>query len=593
MITPSMTTRAAAMLAAGALTLTLAPAASAAPGAGDVVAPASPHAAHPDAGELGAHLLDQDLEWEDCTFPSVAPETEAALQEIEGLACADVTVPRDWHDPTDGETLTVRVSVTDTADPDLSQGIALVNPGGPGGSGLPWGAAMAMRSPELAEQFNFVGFDPRGVGESTQLICEYQPDASHDAWEDSAAAVDGCLENPLTPFITTEQTAYDMDFIRALLGEDQISYVGYSYGTWLGSWYQTLFPSHSHRFLLDSATDLTRKSLQETWDLQPRSRDRQFQDMLLPYMARNHDTYQLGEDPMEIRRAWENAGGTRDPLGALITAQIVIPAMYSTAGYPGAADAIATFIALDAPEADGAEELSAQLEDFIASSGGVAVDEAEASVVQAQLFEKAREEVQRLVEVEQAAVTGETVAFSGTFNAIRCQDGQWNQSQGYWNAWVADLNNKAPYIGPLMGAPLCAHWPAVTEKPKPHQRTHPDTLILQAEFDAATPYEAGERSAKIMPNTTLISVNNEGTHGIFPYGTTCVDDPVEAFFLEGTMPQNVVCGALPLPGEDQAYQVGGDIHEAQQSVKVKMRTDAVKEANRMVREMLLEQHHGQ
>ncbi|WP_201791112.1 alpha/beta hydrolase [Nesterenkonia sp. PF2B19] len=547
----------------------------------------------PDAGELGAHLLDQDLEWEDCTFPSVAPETEAALQEIEGLACADVTVPRDWHDPTDGETLTVRVSVTDTADPDLSQGIALVNPGGPGGSGLPWGAAMAMRSPELAEQFNFVGFDPRGVGESTQLICEYQPDASHDAWEDSAAAVDGCLENPLTPFITTEQTAYDMDFIRALLGEDQISYVGYSYGTWLGSWYQTLFPSHSHRFLLDSATDLTRKSLQETWDLQPRSRDRQFQDMLLPYMARNHDTYQLGEDPMEIRRAWENAGGTRDPLGALITAQIVIPAMYSTAGYPGAADAIATFIALDAPEADGAEELSAQLEDFIASSGGVAVDEAEASVVQAQLFEKAREEVQRLVEVEQAAVTGETVAFSGTFNAIRCQDGQWNQSQGYWNAWVADLNNKAPYIGPLMGAPLCAHWPAVTEKPKPHQRTHPDTLILQAEFDAATPYEAGERSAKIMPNTTLISVNNEGTHGIFPYGTTCVDDPVEAFFLEGTMPQNVVCGALPLPGEDQAYQVGGDIHEAQQSVKVKMRTDAVKEANRMVREMLLEQHHGQ
>ncbi|GAA1181559.1 alpha/beta fold hydrolase [Nesterenkonia xinjiangensis] len=592
MIPQSMTTRAAAVAAAGALTLSLAPAASAAPEGGATVS-ASSQSSHADAGELGAHLLDQDLTWEDCTFPDLAPQTQAALQEIEGLACADVTVPRDWHDPTDGETITVRLSVTDTADPERSQGIALVNPGGPGGSGLPWGAAMAMRSPDLAEEFNFVGFDPRGVGQSTQLSCEYQPDTSHDAWEDGAAAAAGCLDNLLTPFITTEQTAYDMDFLRALLNEDRISYVGYSYGTWLGSWYQTLFPSHSHRFLLDSATDLTRKSLQETWDLQPRSRDRQFQDMLLPYMARNHETYQLSEDPLEIRRAWEQAGGTRDPLGALITAQIVIPAMYSTAGYPGAADAVATFIALDAPEADGATELAAQLEDLIAASDGVAVDPVESGAVQAQLFEKAREEVQRLVEVERAAATGETVSFDGSFDAIRCQDGQWNRSRGYWDAWVADLNTKAPYIGPFMGAPLCAHWPAVTEKPKPHQRTHPETLILQSEFDAATPYEAGERSAKIMPNTTLISVNNEGTHGLFPYGTTCVDDSVEAFFLDGTLPKNVACGALPLPGEDQAYQVGGDVHEAQQTVKVKMRTDAVKEANRMVREMLMEQHHGE
>lgn len=105
------------------------------------------------------------------------------------------------------------------------------------------------------------------MGQSTELTCQYQQDASHDAWDDGAAAVQGCLDNPLTPFINTEQTAYDIDFIRAVLDEDQISYIGFSYGTWLGSWYQTVFPEHSYRFLLDSATDLTRKSLQETWDL--------------------------------------------------------------------------------------------------------------------------------------------------------------------------------------------------------------------------------------------------------------------------------------------------------------------------------------
>ena len=311
--------------------------------------------------------------------------------------------------------------------------------------------------------------------------------------------------------------------------------------------------------------------------------------MLLPYMARQSDTYQLGDEPMVIRESWEEAGGTRDPMGALITAQIVIPAMYSTAGYPGAAQAVAAFIDMNAPEAQDSGELADQLEELIEATSSITADD-EAAAVQAALFENAREEVARLLEVERAAESGESVSFTGAFNAIRCQDGQWNQSQGYWDAWVADLNRQAPYIGPFMGAPLCAHWPAVTEKPKPHQQSHPDTLILQAEFDAATPYEGGERSASLMPNTSMITVQNEGTHGLFPYGTHCVDDPVEAFFLEGTLPGNDVCGALPLPEEDQAYHVGGDIHEAQGSVQIKMRTDAVKEANRMVREMLRDQH---
>lgn len=253
-------------------------------------------------------------------------------------------------------------------------------------------------------------------------------------------------------------------------------------------------------------------------------------------------------------------------MGALIAAQIVIPAMYSTAGYPGAAQAVVAFIDMNAPEAQDSGELADQLEELIEATSSITADD-EAAAVQAALVENAREEVARLLEVERAAESGESVSFTGAFNAIRCQDGQWNQSQGYWDAWVADLNRQAPYIGPFMGAPLCAHWPAVTEKPKPHQQSHPDTLILQAEFDAATPYEGGERSASLMPNTSIITVQNEGT-----------------------LPGNDVCSALPLPEEDQAYHIGGDIHEAQGSVQIKMRTDAVKEANRMVREMLRDQH---
>ncbi len=97
-----------------------------------------------------------------------------------------------------------------------------------------------------------------------------------------------------------EQTAYDLDFIRALAGEDTLDYYGASYGTWLGSWYQRLFPHHSGRFVFDSAADLTRTTLQNTWDLQPPSRDRQFQESLLPYVARKTAVFGASsDDPLE------------------------------------------------------------------------------------------------------------------------------------------------------------------------------------------------------------------------------------------------------------------------------------------------------
>ena len=155
-----------------------------------------------DAAALAPHLVGQTLDWEACDFGSES--LNARFNAIPGTACADVTVPRDWKNPEDGHTITLRVAKTETSkgNPER-QGIALVNPGGPGGSGLPWGPAMAERAPELAEQYDFIGFDPRGVGQSTALECTYTPNPEHDVWQDTKAQVDACLENELTPYITT------------------------------------------------------------------------------------------------------------------------------------------------------------------------------------------------------------------------------------------------------------------------------------------------------------------------------------------------------------------------------------------------------
>ncbi len=540
--------------------------------------------ADPDTAALAGALTTQAITWEECTFPGVAEETVKQFKTVKGLACATVKVPRDWHNPQDGNTIDLRVSKTATAHKGTArQGIALVNPGGPGGSGLPWGAAMALRAPVLASQYDFIGFDPRGVGLSTPLKCTYTVPNSTDEDVLNRAKVQGCLENPLTQFITTEQTAYDMDFIRVLLGEKKTSYIGYSYGTWLGTWYATVFPGKVHRFLLDSAVDASQTTLEKTWDLQPRSRDRQFQEALLPYVARNNAIYEAGTDPFEIRTKWEKAGGTRDFLGQLFTAWFIIPAMYDTSQYEVAASAVAT-VAGTVTEGTDAQRVEALVAKMLARPG-LSPENAE-FITKAKANALAAIAKKERVAVKSTTAAAEVETWDATFEAIRCQDGQWNQNLQYWHYWKADLTVNAPFIAPFMSTPLCAYWPTKNSKPAPDKKTFPRVLLAQSELDAATPYEGGVSTTKALPGAKLISVDNEGSHGLFPYNTDCVDDPITFYFQTGATPrkQFTGCQALPLPAETETFQVGGTLSNGK--VKIKMITPAVKKANKIVKDLL-------
>ncbi|WP_208869573.1 alpha/beta fold hydrolase [Micromonospora cremea] len=181
-------------------------------------------ATEPDTAALAASLATQQLSWESCGLADVSAEDEAQLQ----LACATVIVPRDWHNPGDGRTIQVRISRTVASGSDR-KGILLVNPGGPGGSGLSLAPYVARSAPALAEHYDVIGFDPRGVGQSTPLLCSVtyrDTDVTNDLI--TQANVAGCRSTELTKYITTEQTTYDMDFIRVLLGERKLNYLGYS-----------------------------------------------------------------------------------------------------------------------------------------------------------------------------------------------------------------------------------------------------------------------------------------------------------------------------------------------------------------------------
>lgn len=573
----------------------------------------------PDTAALAGNLTNQTINWGPCDFSRIAISTSEVRRRLlatPGLACADITVPLDWHNPQDGNTITLRISKTATSSGPNRQGIALVNPGGPGAQGLHWGAGMALRAPELAKEFNFIGFDPRGVGDSTPLTCRFTlrgevedlPTLDFDNAINRAFG-EGCrTETPLAKFITTEQTTYDMDFIRVLLGEPRISYFGYSYGTWLGTWYAATFPSRVHRMVLDSATDVAESSLQRTWDLQARSRERAFQEQFLPYVARHNDWYGLGADPIAIRRAFEEAGGTRTLINKLLVSLIIIPAMYDTSQYYTAGFLVAPMIEMgsqglslsnSAADRQAAQDLTRAIIDRALAQPGLTADQ------RAQLNAAGGKALAKLAGLEPLNVSNSIEQFeaplemdptTSVFETIRCNDGEWNQNLAYWDSWQHSLDRTAPFTAGLNISPftpynfiypVCAFWETELRMPKPNSKTFPKVLVLNSELDAATAYEAAVDTAKHLPGARMISVDNEGSHGVFPYLTTCVDAPVIDYFLHGAMPtqQFTACQGLPLPGETETFNVAGTLANSGK-IKLRMVTDEVREANQAFKHML-------
>ncbi len=202
------------------------------------------------------------VEWGSCGADAPAP-----------FECGTLTVPLDHRRPA-GPTLPIAVIRRAAQDPATRIGALVINPGGPGGSGIDYTAAVYDRLPaELRARFDVVSFDPRGVGRSRQLECwsreQYEtaftstqidgPDRDRfpeTVWR-ARRLVDACVRNAgaLLPYVGTGYVARDMDLLRAALGERRLSYIGLSYGTFLGAVYSDLFPHRVRAFVLDGVID--------------------------------------------------------------------------------------------------------------------------------------------------------------------------------------------------------------------------------------------------------------------------------------------------------------------------------------------------
>lgn len=218
----------------------------------------------PDTDGVSADLLpfyEQTLDWTACDRGGAA------------FDCTYVTAPLDWENPGGG---TIELSIVRHQATGQPMGSLLTNPGGPGASGrdLILDSVDYAVGADLAENYDVIGFDPRGVGDSTAVACFdpadmdaylYDIPASPrdtDAWEAelterNQAFADACEANSdgILPHITTVNSARDMDLIRAVLGDTQLNYLGYSYGTFLGATYAELYPEKAGRLVLDGAID--------------------------------------------------------------------------------------------------------------------------------------------------------------------------------------------------------------------------------------------------------------------------------------------------------------------------------------------------
>lgn len=175
-----------------------------------------------------------------------------------------LSVPLDYSDP-DGDQIEIALNRIVASGADRI-GSVLVNPGGPGASGLEYLQLASLTLPaDLFERFDVVGFDPRGVGASSSIDCETDLDDNVEliapgddaAWaallEEERQSLAGCVGLAIAPYVGTNNAARDMDVIRAALGDDQLTFIGYSYGTRLGATYAELFPENVRALVLDAS----------------------------------------------------------------------------------------------------------------------------------------------------------------------------------------------------------------------------------------------------------------------------------------------------------------------------------------------------
>ncbi|MGY0022318.1 alpha/beta hydrolase [Streptomyces sp. YJ-C3] len=483
------------------------------------------------AAVAAAKAAKKGIDWKDC------PADWGFAQPIQ---CGWVTVPLDYAKPY-GKQIKLAVDrAVSTGTKSERQGALVYNPGGPGGSGMRFPTRVTTKNPlwaKTSKAYDFVGFDPRGVGHSAPISCidpqefvkapkaDPVPDTEADKRAQRKLAkeyADGCYEKSgeMLPQMTTPNTARDLDVIRAALGEKKLNYLGVSYGTYLGAVYGTLFPGHVRRMIVDSVVNPAKDNI---WyqanlnqDIAFEGRWKDWQD----WVAKNDATFHLGDTRAKVQQQWETlrAAAKKSPLGGVV----------------GPAELIGFF--QSAPYYDSSWVPVAQTwSKYVAGDTQALVD---------------------AIAPDMSDTAGNASSENGNavYTAVECADAKWPTSWKKWDKDNTELHKKYPFMtwaNAWMNLP-CATWKTKQQTPLDVKtgKGLPSVLIVQSERDAATPYEGAVELHKRFKGSRLITEKDAGSHGVTGLTNPCINDRVDTYLLTGkTDSKDVTCAphATPKP----------------------------------------------
>lgn len=429
----------------------------------------------------------------------------------DGLECATLTVPVDHRRP-DGPTTALAVARRPARDVDGRLGVLLVNPGGPSASGIAF-IDDGVPLEGLDERFDVVAWDPRGVGASGDLGCsggitafrtlDPSPDdrAERAALDDAAATIATDCSGPAAPHrdlaahLDTTTVAGDLDVLRRALGQEQVSFLGYSYGTLIGLEYLRAHPGRVRAMALDGVVDPA-GTLADLLTEQAVAVERLVADGLTACGAAGDcvlDDPLAAYDDLAARVEIEPLpADDREPVGPGRLAFAAIAATYASNGIP---------------------RLGAALVDGLEGDGTALARMADSYAIDDDAF--------------------------ATYVATLCVDGPHPEGADEAASFAAGLAARSPRFGAAIANEVlpCASWglaPARTPAPVPTEAAGPPVLLVGTTGDGATPYAAAERVRATLPGSALLTYDGLGHTA--STGDACVADAVRAALVDRVLP---------------------------------------------------------
>jgi len=445
-----------------------------------------------------------------------------------GFECATLAVPRVAAEPGKG-LLDLALTRRPAGDPGQRIGSLVVNPGGPGASAVDYLQGAWKQIPAgVRARFDLVAFDPRGVSRSAPVRCGTTAELDRyfaiDPTPDDAAElgglqvaterlVAGCQERSgdTLPYVSTADAAADLDAVRVAVGDEALTYLGYSYGTALGAAYLDRFPTKVRAMVLDGGLDPTL-----SWDQLLEGQSAGFDRALEAFLANCERTRCAFR-----KKVTGPLGGAYDQLAARIDVSPIPGEGPRTVG-PGEFS-LGVGAGLYSKE-NGWPAIAAALADAVDGDGGVLL----------QLNDSYLER------------TGKGYANISEANlAVNCIDRPWPRDAAPYVALAEKVRRTSPRFGPAIALSglACSSWP-VPASGQPHPVSGagaPPVVVIGTTGDPATPFQWSVALADQLDSGVLITHRGDG-HTIYRSGAPdCVRGPVDRYLLTGTAPAALAC----------------------------------------------------